>query len=72
MTRTRRFLSIGPSAMLQFSAHYPSLAALRVELYETRRPVALVTLARRTPAPAARLFAECARSVVLGAAEARS
>jgi DNA-binding transcriptional LysR family regulator len=64
MLRTGRFLGIGPSAMLRFSAHYPALAALPVDLAETRRPVALVTLANCHPAPAARLFAEVARSVV--------
>jgi DNA-binding transcriptional LysR family regulator len=68
MLRTRRFLGIGPSAMLRFSAHYPSLAALPVDLSETRRPIALVALANRTPAPAARLFAECARAVAQGTA----
>jgi DNA-binding transcriptional LysR family regulator len=68
MLRTRRFLGIGPSAMLRFSAHYPSLAALPVDLAETRRPIALVALASRSPAPAARLFADCARAVAQGAA----
>ncbi len=68
MLRTRRFLGVGPSAMLRFSAHYPSLAALPVDLAETRRPIALVALANRSPAPAARLFAECARAVAQGAA----
>jgi DNA-binding transcriptional LysR family regulator len=66
MLRTRRFLGIGPSAMLRFSAHYPFLAALPVDLSETRRPIALVTLTNRTPAPAARLFVEYARAVVQG------
>jgi DNA-binding transcriptional LysR family regulator len=70
MLRTRRFLGIGPSAMLRFSAHYPSLAALPVDLSETRRPIALVALANRSPAPAAQLFAEAARSVTRMAPEA--
>ena len=56
-------LGIGPSAMLRFAAHYPSLAALPVALDETRRPIALVALANRSPAPAARLFTGCARAV---------
>jgi DNA-binding transcriptional LysR family regulator len=68
MLRTRRFLSIGPSAMLRFSTHYPALAALPVDLTETRRPIALVALAGRSPAPAARLFSECARDVARGVA----
>lgn len=66
MLRTRRFLGIGPSAMLRFSAHYPFLAALPVDLSETRRPIALVTLTNRTPAPAARLFVEYVRAVTQG------
>ena len=68
MLRTRRFLGIGPSAMLRFSAHYPALAALPVDLSETRRPIALVALANRSPAPAARLFTKCARAVAQGTA----
>jgi DNA-binding transcriptional LysR family regulator len=63
MLRTRRFLGIGPSAMLRFPAHYPGLVALPVDLAETRRPIALVALANRDPAPAARLFAEYARAL---------
>jgi DNA-binding transcriptional LysR family regulator len=70
MLRTRRFLGVGPSAMLRFAAHYPGLAALPVDLSETRRPIALVALAGRSLAPAARLFAEAARSVARTASEA--
>jgi DNA-binding transcriptional LysR family regulator len=69
MLRTRRFLGVGPSAMLRFSAHYPSLAALPVDLAETRRPIALVALASRSPAPAAGLFEEAVRSVARTAAK---
>ncbi|MBV1799896.1 LysR family transcriptional regulator [Siccirubricoccus sp. G192] len=57
------FLSVLPSAMLRFRAQYPALAALPVELAETRRPIALITLGNRSPAPAARLFTECAHAV---------
>ena len=61
-------MAIGHSAMLHFAAHCPSLAALPVALDETRRPIALVALANRSPAPAARLFAGCARAVAQGTA----
>jgi DNA-binding transcriptional LysR family regulator len=71
LLRTGRYLSILPSAMLRFAAQYPGLAALPVDLEETRRPIALVTLAGRSPAPAARIFAECAQEVARGVAAAR-
>ncbi|MCW8086214.1 LysR family transcriptional regulator [Sabulicella glaciei] len=69
MLRTGRFLGIGPSAMLRFPVHYPSLAAVPVELPETRRPIALVTLGDRSLTPASRLFAETARLVSREATE---
>jgi DNA-binding transcriptional LysR family regulator len=68
LLRTGRYLSVLPSAMLRFAAQYPGLAALPVDLEETRRPIALVMLAGRSPAPAARLFAECAQEVARGVA----
>ncbi len=63
LLRTGRFLDMLPAAMLRFRAQYPGLAALPVTLPETRRPIALVSLANRMPVPAARLFAECAHAV---------
>jgi DNA-binding transcriptional LysR family regulator len=63
LLRTGRFLSLLPAAMLRFGEQFPGLAALRLDLPDTLRPVSVVTLAGRMPGPAARLFAECARSV---------
>jgi DNA-binding transcriptional LysR family regulator len=63
LLRTGRFLSMLPAAMLRFPAQYPGLAALPVDLPDTRRPIALVWLTNRTPGPAAKVFAECAWSV---------
>ncbi len=64
LVRTGRFLGFGPSAMLRFRTQYPSLAALPIALPETRRPIALVSLANRAPAPSARLFTEATRAAV--------
>jgi DNA-binding transcriptional LysR family regulator len=68
LLRTGRFLSVLPAAMLRFPAKYPALVALPVDLSDTNRPIALVTLPSRSPAPAARLFMDCARSVAQAAA----
>jgi DNA-binding transcriptional LysR family regulator len=68
LMRTGRFLSVLPAAMLRFPEQYPGLSALPVDLSDTRRAIAIVTLANRTPAPAALVFAECARSVAQGSA----
>lgn len=68
LLRTGRFLSILPSAMLRFPQQYPGLIALPVDLVGTRRPIALVSLPNRRPAPALRIF----RDHVLAAARKAS
>lgn len=68
LLRTGRFLSILPSVMLRLPQHYPGLVALPVDLAGTRRPIALVTLPNRRPAPALRIF----RDHVLAAARKAS
>nr|WP_169742848.1 transposase [Roseomonas aerilata] len=52
--------------MLRFLAYYLAPATLPIGQPRTRQPMALVSLASRTPAPVARLFAECVHAVAQG------
>jgi DNA-binding transcriptional LysR family regulator len=60
---TGRFLTVLPSAMLGFAAFRGSLAALPIDLPETRRPVGIVTLRNRDVSSTAKLFIDCARTL---------
>lgn len=57
------FLTIFPHAMMRLGGWHPSIRSLNVDLPTTRRPVALITLRKRSHNPATRLFIEEARRV---------
>jgi DNA-binding transcriptional LysR family regulator len=57
------FLTIFPHAMMRLGGWHPAIRSLNVDLPTTRRPVALVTLRKRSHNPATRLFIEEARRV---------
>ena len=61
---TGRYLSLLPKAMLHSQRDCEVLRALKIDLDETKRPVGLVRLKRRTAGPAAELFIAEARHVV--------
>jgi DNA-binding transcriptional LysR family regulator len=64
MLATGRFMAMLPRVMLRFPIYRGSLKALPIDLLETRRPIAFVTLKRRDLSPVAKLFLNCAREVV--------
>ena len=64
MLATGRFMAMLPRVMLRFPIYRGSLKALPIDLPETRRPIAFVTLKRRDLSPVAKLFLDCAREVV--------
>ncbi len=57
------FLTIFPHAMMRLGGWHPSIRSLNVDLPTTRRPVALITLRKRSHNPATRLFIDEARRV---------
>jgi DNA-binding transcriptional LysR family regulator len=63
LVTTGRYLSILPRAMLRAQRN-ASLRALRIDLSETKRPVGVVLLNKRTIGPIAGLFIATARQVV--------
>jgi DNA-binding transcriptional LysR family regulator len=63
LVATGRYLSILPRAMLRVQRN-ASLRALRIDLSETKRPVGLVLLNKRTIAPIASLFIAAARQAI--------
>jgi DNA-binding transcriptional LysR family regulator len=63
LAATGSFLTIVPSSALKPSAGNRALKALPIDLPNTRRPTAILSLKNRTPSPAARLFIDCAREV---------
>jgi DNA-binding transcriptional LysR family regulator len=63
LATTGRYLSILPRAMLRADRN-ASLRALRIDLSETKRPIGLVLLKKRTIGPVANLFIAAARQVV--------
>lgn len=58
---TGRFLSIVQGSVVRFNFINPPFKVLPVALPTTRRPIAAITLKRRTLSPSARLFIDCAR-----------
>jgi DNA-binding transcriptional LysR family regulator len=60
---TGRFLTVLPSFSLRLPRRHATLKALPVELPNTRMPVAITTLKKRTPSPLVRLFMEGVRTV---------
>jgi DNA-binding transcriptional LysR family regulator len=66
MLATGRFMAMLPSVMLRFPIYRGLLKALPIDLPETRRPVAFVTLKKRDLSPVAKLFLNCAREIVSG------
>jgi hypothetical protein len=50
--------------LLGFPIYRGSLKALPIDLPETRRPIAFVTLKKRDLSPVAKLFLKCTREVV--------
>jgi DNA-binding transcriptional LysR family regulator len=63
LVTTGRYLSILPRAMLRAQRN-ASLRALRIDLSETKRPVGLVLLNKRTIGPIASVFIAAARQVI--------
>jgi DNA-binding transcriptional LysR family regulator len=64
MLATGRFMAMLPRVMLRFPIYRGSLKALPIDLPETRRPIAFVTLKKRDLSPVAKLFLKCTREVV--------
>jgi DNA-binding transcriptional LysR family regulator len=60
---TGRYLSMIPRAALQFPVPGQTLRALSIALPSTPRPLAIVTLKKRTLSPVAQVFVEAARKV---------
>jgi DNA-binding transcriptional LysR family regulator len=60
---TGRFLAILPNFHLKLARGHPWLPALRVELPDTRMPIAVITLKNRTLSPIAQLFIEHVRAL---------
>jgi DNA-binding transcriptional LysR family regulator len=60
---TGRFLTVLPDTVLRYNATQWSLKALPIELGARPRPVAIVTLRKRTVAPVVQLFIEHLRAV---------
>jgi DNA-binding transcriptional LysR family regulator len=58
-----RFLTVLPASMLLFPVRHPSLKMVPVELPNTRRPTAIITLKNRTLSPVAQRFLESARKI---------
>ena len=58
-----RFLTIVPESVLQFPGANQSLRRLPIDLAETRRPIAIITLRNRTLNPVAQLFIDGAREL---------
>jgi DNA-binding transcriptional LysR family regulator len=63
---TGRFMAMLPRVMLRFPIYRGLLKALPIDLPETRRPVAFVTLKKRGISPVAKLFLDRARAVASG------
>lgn len=61
---TNQFVGTLPSSLLRYDLAGRSLKRLRVALPAQRRPVAIVSVKSRAPNPIARLFFECAHTVV--------
>lgn len=64
-----RLLTMIPTVMLRLSARHLSLKVLPVELPNSRRPVAIVTLKNRALSPAAQLFIEHTRALARSVAK---
>jgi DNA-binding transcriptional LysR family regulator len=60
---TGRFVSIVQGSVMRFNFLAPRFKVLPVTLPTTRRPIAAITLKRRTLSPSARLFIDCARKL---------
>jgi DNA-binding transcriptional LysR family regulator len=63
LLETGRFLTMLPRYTLMLPGKHPALRALPVELANSRAPVAIITLNRRTISPLAELFIKTARTV---------
>jgi DNA-binding transcriptional LysR family regulator len=61
LLETGRFLSMLPKSLLQFPFERRPLAAVRVDLPETERPIGLVSLRGRSRGPVIELFMSSAR-----------
>jgi DNA-binding transcriptional LysR family regulator len=60
---TGRYLSMLPGSVLRYGALRSAVKVLDIDLPIRPRPVAIVTLRRRTLSPVAQLFIECAREM---------
>ena len=63
LLETGRFLTMLPRYTLTLPGKHPSLRALPVELANSRAPMAIITLNRRTLSPLAEIFIKTARAV---------
>jgi hypothetical protein len=63
LLETGRFLTMLPRYTLVLPGKHPSLKALPVELVNSRAPMAIITLNRRTLSPLAEMFIRTARAV---------
>jgi DNA-binding transcriptional LysR family regulator len=64
MLATGQFMAMLPRVMLRFPVYRETLRALPIDLPETRKPIALLSLKGRNPSPVAKLFRDCASDVV--------
>jgi DNA-binding transcriptional LysR family regulator len=63
LLETGRFLTMLPRYTLTLPGKHPSLRALPVELANSRAPMAIITLNRRTLSPLAEMFIKAVRAV---------
>jgi DNA-binding transcriptional LysR family regulator len=63
LLETGRFLAMLPRYTLTLPGKHPSLRALPVELANSRAPMAIITLNRRTLSPLAEMFIKAVRAV---------
>jgi len=71
LLETGRFLTMLPRYTLTLPGKHPSLRALPVELANSRAPMAIITLNRRTLSPLAEMFIKAVRAVAKPLATAR-
>jgi DNA-binding transcriptional LysR family regulator len=64
LLRTGRFLTVFPASILEYSTMKPLFAVLPIELPVNSSPVGIVTVPGRMLSSLAKVFIECARSVV--------
>ena len=64
MLATGRYLAFYPGSTIRFSGARLSIKALDLDMPPSATPFGVITLRGRTPAPATRLFIECARDVM--------